>query len=54
MKDQLVACDYCGVVYEMIRAGKFVNCPTCDTTADSKPIPGIGRVNKWWSKVDDE
>lgn len=52
MNDTLVACDHCGVVYEKTRAGEFIRCPTCDSTTRKKtPIPGVGRVNKWWSEV---
>lgn len=54
-RDDLVACDGCGVVYDKLPASDFVRCPVCDHgTRKTTPMPQLGRVHKWWSKVEEE
>lgn len=52
-KEELVSCNHCGVVYDKNRACDLVRCPVCDSGAHKRtPIPGVGRVHKWWTEVE--
>jgi len=48
---ELVACKYCGSVYDLRKASELVRCPVCDTGGDRTNVPRHGTVNKWWDRL---
>lgn len=53
MSDDLVACEWCGVVYVLDTVAVMDHCPTCDNTKErTRSIPCHGNVYKWWEYVD--